>query len=77
MAANINYDGGNQWDRTRDVTYIGYGKSSLDDVELGLACARAISENPEYRPGTPATSSRRHGSRRWRPSLATRRAQLL
>ncbi len=32
MAANVNYDGGNQWGRTRDVTYIGYGKSSLDAV---------------------------------------------
>ena len=32
MAANLNYDGGNIWGRTRDVTYIGYGKSSLDAV---------------------------------------------
>ncbi|MDX1501401.1 MAG: M28 family peptidase [Thermoanaerobaculia bacterium] len=32
MAANINYDGGNIWGATRDVTYIGYGKSSLDRV---------------------------------------------
>ena len=30
MAANLNYDGGNIWGRNRDVTYIGYGKSSLD-----------------------------------------------
>ena len=38
MAANINYDGGNQWGPTRDVTYIGYGKSSLDAVvEAGAA----------------------------------------
>ena len=32
MAANINYDGGNIWGRNKDVTYIGYGKSSLDAV---------------------------------------------
>ncbi len=32
IAANINVDGGNIWGRTRDVTYIGYGKSSLDTV---------------------------------------------
>ncbi len=32
MAANLNYDGGNIWGRNRDVTYIGYGKSSLDAV---------------------------------------------
>ena len=61
MAANINCDGGNRWDRTRDVTYIGYGKSSLDDVELGLACARAISENPElpsWNPGDEFEAAR-------------------
>ncbi len=32
IAANINLDAGNIWGRTRDVTYIGYGKSSLDTV---------------------------------------------
>jgi Zn-dependent M28 family amino/carboxypeptidase len=32
IAANINYDGGNIWGATRDVTYVGYGKSSLDSV---------------------------------------------
>ena len=32
IAANVNVDGGNIWGRTRDVTYIGYGKSSLDTV---------------------------------------------
>jgi Zn-dependent M28 family amino/carboxypeptidase len=30
IAANLNYDGGNIWGRTTDVTYVGYGKSSLD-----------------------------------------------
>lgn len=32
MAANINYDGGNIWGVTKDITFIGYGKSSLDQV---------------------------------------------
>lgn len=32
IAANINYDGGNIWGATRDITYIGYGKSTLDAV---------------------------------------------
>jgi Zn-dependent M28 family amino/carboxypeptidase len=32
IAANINVDAGNVFGRTRDITYIGYGKSSLDRV---------------------------------------------
>ncbi|MCZ6727238.1 MAG: M28 family peptidase [Acidobacteria bacterium] len=32
IAANINLDGGNIWGRTSDLTYIGYGKSSLDRI---------------------------------------------
>ena len=28
----MNLDGGNIWGRTRDVTFIGYGKSSLDAI---------------------------------------------
>jgi len=39
IAANINLDGGNIWGRTRDLTYIGYGKSSLDAV-VDAAAAR-------------------------------------
>ncbi len=39
IAANINLDGGNIWGRTRDLTYIGYGKSSLDAV-VEAAAAR-------------------------------------
>ena len=37
IAANINYDGGNVLGRTRDVTYIGLGKSSLDGVVRAIA----------------------------------------
>ncbi len=32
MAANINYDGGNFFGETLDITYIGYGKSTLDAI---------------------------------------------
>jgi len=32
IAANINIDGGNIWGRTRDISFIGFGKSSLDDI---------------------------------------------
>ena len=32
IAANFNFDGGNIWGRTRDITQIGRGKSSVDDV---------------------------------------------
>ncbi len=32
LAANLNFDGANIWGKNRDVTYIGYGKSSLDAV---------------------------------------------
>ena len=32
IAANINYDGGNIWGPTRDVSLVGSGKSSLDRV---------------------------------------------
>jgi len=37
MAANVNYDGGNIWGRTRDVVFIGKGKSSLDAVVEAVA----------------------------------------
>jgi hypothetical protein len=37
IAANVNVDGGNIHGRTRDVTYVGYGKSSLDAVVEAVA----------------------------------------
>jgi Zn-dependent M28 family amino/carboxypeptidase len=37
IAANINYDGGNVLGRTRDLTEIGLGKSSLDAIVQALA----------------------------------------
>jgi len=32
IAANINYDGGNIWGYTHDVTFVGLGKSTLDQL---------------------------------------------
>ncbi|MET0498604.1 MAG: M28 family peptidase [Steroidobacteraceae bacterium] len=32
IATNINYDSGNIWGRTKDVTYIGKGKSTIDAI---------------------------------------------
>jgi Zn-dependent M28 family amino/carboxypeptidase len=37
MAANINYDSGNIWGETRDITSVGFGKSSLDAVAQEVA----------------------------------------
>jgi len=37
IAANINYDGGNIWGKTRDITFIGKGKSTLDQVVEAFA----------------------------------------
>jgi Zn-dependent M28 family amino/carboxypeptidase len=37
IAANINYDAGNIFGRTKDITYIGMGKSSLDGVVVAAA----------------------------------------
>jgi Zn-dependent M28 family amino/carboxypeptidase len=37
IAANVNYDSGNIWGETRDITFIGLGKSSLDDVAVAVA----------------------------------------
>jgi len=32
IAANLNYDGGNIWGHTHDVTFVGLGKSSIDSI---------------------------------------------
>ena len=37
IAANLNYDGGNIWGDTHDVTYIGLGKSSIDQIVTMIA----------------------------------------
>lgn len=37
IAANINYDGGNIWGHAHDVTYVGLGKSSIDEIAISIA----------------------------------------
>lgn len=37
IAANLNYDGGNIWGDTRDITYVGLGKSSIDQIVKRIA----------------------------------------
>jgi len=37
IAVNLNYDGGNIWGHTHDVTFVGLGKSSVDDVVIAIA----------------------------------------
>ena len=37
IAANLNYDGGNIWGHTHDVTYIGLGKTTIDEIATLIA----------------------------------------
>jgi Zn-dependent M28 family amino/carboxypeptidase len=48
IAANVNYDGGNIWGRTRDATFIGKGRSSIDAVvdELAARQGRVVRPDP-------------------------------
>lgn len=50
IAANVNFDGGNIWGRTLDLTYIGLGKSSLDGVVKDLAAAQGREVLPDQAP---------------------------
>jgi Zn-dependent M28 family amino/carboxypeptidase len=47
IAANINLDGANIWGRTSDVSYIGYGKSSLDAVVEAFASEQGRVVKPD------------------------------
>jgi Zn-dependent M28 family amino/carboxypeptidase len=51
--ANINIDGINQWGRTRDVTVIGLGNSTLDDVlrQAAREQGRVLRPDPEPEKG--------------------------
>jgi Zn-dependent M28 family amino/carboxypeptidase len=40
IVAAINFDGGNVWGRTRDVSVVGYGKSTVDDWAADAAGAQ-------------------------------------
>jgi Zn-dependent M28 family amino/carboxypeptidase len=50
IAANINYDGGNIFGRTEDLTYVGFGKSSLDSLVQGLAARQKRTVFPDQFP---------------------------
>lgn len=47
IAANLNYDGGNIWGHTHDVTYIGLGKSSIDSIVHGIAAEQGRVVKPD------------------------------
>jgi Zn-dependent M28 family amino/carboxypeptidase len=50
MTANINYDGANIWGKNNDVTFIGYGKSSLDGVVDAFAAEQGRDVKPDQFP---------------------------
>ncbi len=52
-AANINMDGMNVWGKTRDITEIGKGKSTLDEVVADVAQeqGRVVRDDPEPEKG--------------------------
>jgi Zn-dependent M28 family amino/carboxypeptidase len=50
IAANVNFDGGNIWGRTTDLTYIGLGKSSLDGIVKDLAAEQGREVLPDQAP---------------------------
>ena len=50
IAANINYDGGNIWGHTHDVTFIGLGKSSIDVIVEGIAAEQGRVVKPDQFP---------------------------
>jgi Zn-dependent M28 family amino/carboxypeptidase len=49
-AADINMDGMNQWGRTRDITIVGNGKSTLDDVVARAAHEQGRTVKPDPEP---------------------------
>jgi Zn-dependent M28 family amino/carboxypeptidase len=47
IAANLNYDGGNIWGHTHDVTFIGLGKSSIDAIVERIAAEQGRVVKPD------------------------------
>ncbi len=47
IAANLNYDGGNIWGHTHDVTYVGLGKSSIDAIAEAIAAEQGRVVKPD------------------------------
>jgi len=50
IAANLNIDGINIWGRTRDVEYVGLGKSTIDDLVIAIAKAQGRTVKPDQFP---------------------------
>jgi len=50
IAANINFDGGNIWGKTRDLTFIGYGKSTIDGIVDAIAAQQGRMVKPDQMP---------------------------
>jgi Zn-dependent M28 family amino/carboxypeptidase len=50
IAANINLDGINIWGRTSDISYIGFGKSSLDELVVRAATEQGRKVKPDQFP---------------------------
>jgi hypothetical protein len=47
IAANLNYDGGNIWGHTHDVTFIGLGKSTIDELVEAIAAEQGRVVKPD------------------------------
>jgi Zn-dependent M28 family amino/carboxypeptidase len=50
IAADINFDGGDIWGKTRDVTYVGKGKTTLDPLVEELAKRQGRTVKPDQFP---------------------------
>jgi Zn-dependent M28 family amino/carboxypeptidase len=50
IVADINFDGGNIWGRSRDVTYVGKGRSTLDPLVEHLAAGQGRTVKPDQFP---------------------------
>jgi Zn-dependent M28 family amino/carboxypeptidase len=50
IAANLNYDGGNVWGHTHDVTFIGLGKSTADQITQLIAAEQGREVKPDQFP---------------------------
>jgi len=50
LAVDINYDGGDIWGKTRDVTYVGKGKTTLDPLVDELAARQGRTVKPDQFP---------------------------
>ena len=47
IAANLNYDGGNIWGHTHDVTFVGLGKSTIDGLVEAIAAEQGRVVKPD------------------------------